>query len=119
MDYFQINIFIIVLCVMLSALFSGSESALFSLKKSDLHRFSHSKVRRSEAIYNLMKNPQKILITLLTGNLFVNLVISMLSTELCCSVLAGMGGRDIHCHHNAADNHFLRDFPQDHGAEFL
>jgi putative hemolysin len=67
---------------MLSALFSGSESALFSLKKGDIHRFSHSKHHTDRAIYNLMKNPQAILITLLIGNLFVNLVISMLSTEL-------------------------------------
>jgi putative hemolysin len=67
---------------MLSALFSGSESALFSLKKADMHRYMNSKLRSERAISNLMKNPQTILITLLTGNLFVNLVISMLSTEL-------------------------------------
>ena len=79
---YQINIVIIILCTILSALFSGSESALFSLKKADIHRFSHSKHRTERAIYSLMKNPQAILITLLIGNLFVNLVISMLSTEL-------------------------------------
>lgn len=82
MDLQQINIFIIILCTIFSALFSGSESALFSLKKADIHRFSHSKHRTERAIYSLMKNPQAILITLLIGNLFVNLVISMLSTEL-------------------------------------
>ncbi|HOD16583.1 MAG TPA: hemolysin family protein [Spirochaetota bacterium] len=82
MDLQQINIVIIILCTILSALFSGSESALFSLKKADIHRFSHSKHRTERAIYSLMKNPQAILITLLIGNLFVNLVISMLSTEL-------------------------------------
>lgn len=82
MEYLQINIFIIILCALLSALFSGSESALFSLKRADIHRFSHSRLRAERSIYNLMKNPQAILITLLIGNLFVNLVISMISTEL-------------------------------------
>ncbi len=82
MDSIQINIFIIVLCAMFSALFSGSESALFSLKKADIHRFSHSKHRSERAIHSLMKNPQAILITLLIGNLFVNLVMSTLSTDL-------------------------------------
>jgi putative hemolysin len=67
---------------MLSAFFSGSESAFLALKKSDLHRFSHSKIRNERSIYSLMQDPQKILITILTGNLFVNLALSMLSTKL-------------------------------------
>jgi len=77
-----IEIGILILCVMLSAFFSGSESALLALKKSDLHRFSHSKIRNERSIYSLMQDPQKILITILTGNLFVNLALSMLSTKL-------------------------------------
>ena len=77
-----IEISILILCVMLSAFFSGSESALLALKKSDLHRFSHSKIRNERSIFSLMQDPQKILITILTGNLFVNLALSMLSTKL-------------------------------------
>lgn len=76
------EISILALCAILSAFFSGSESALFSLKKSDIHRFSHSKRRTERSIYKLMREPQKILITLLSGNLFVNLIVSMISTRL-------------------------------------
>jgi len=82
MDYHLLNIPILVLCALLAALFSGSESALFSLKKADIHRYMNSKQRSERAIYRLMKKPQTILITLLIGNLFVNLVISMMSTKL-------------------------------------
>ncbi len=73
---------VLAFCVVLSAFFSGSESALFSLKKSDIHRFSHSERQTERSIFKLMKEPQKILITLLSGNLFVNLVVSMISTRL-------------------------------------
>ncbi len=86
MNQIYIEVSTLVVCLVLSAFFSGSESALFSLKKSDLHRFSHSHVKKEKAIYTFMKDPQKILITLLTGNLFVNLVVSMLTTNLLLQV---------------------------------
>ncbi|HNW27875.1 MAG TPA: hemolysin family protein [Spirochaetota bacterium] len=86
MDQIYIEVGTLIICMALSAFFSGSESALFSLTKSDLHRFSHSHLKREKAIYTFMKDPQKILITLLAGNLFVNLVVSMLSTSLMLQV---------------------------------
>jgi len=86
MDQIYIEVGTLIVCMALSAFFSGSESALFSLTKSDLHRFSHSHLKREKAIYTFMKDPQKILITLLAGNLFVNLVLSMLSTSLMLQV---------------------------------
>ncbi len=86
MDQIYLEIFTLIVCLVLSAFFSGSESALFSLKKSDLHRFSHSHLKKEKAIYTFMKDPQKILITILTGNLFVNLVVSTLTTNLLLQV---------------------------------
>lgn len=86
MDQIYIEVGMLIVCFVLSAFFSGSESALFSLKKSDLHRFSHSNVKKEKAIYTFMKDPQKILITLLVGNLFVNLVISTLSASMLLQV---------------------------------
>jgi putative hemolysin len=82
MDPLTFQIAILVLCVILAAFFSGSESALFSITKSDIHSLSHSQNWREKSIYKLMKDPQKILITILTGNLFVNLIISMISAKL-------------------------------------
>jgi putative hemolysin len=81
MDPIILEVSSLVICVILSAFFSGSESALFSLQKSDIHRFSHSQARKERAIYRLMRDPQKVLITLLIGNLFVNIGVSVLSTQ--------------------------------------
>ncbi|HOO72045.1 MAG TPA: hemolysin family protein [Spirochaetota bacterium] len=82
MEQYIPEIIILGLFLFLSAFFSGSETALFTLKKSDLHRMSLSKNRSERIITGLMENPQKILITILIGNLFVNLIISALSTRL-------------------------------------
>jgi len=69
-------------CLILSGFFSGAETALFSLRKSDLHRFNHSKSAREAYIAGVMKKPQHILVTILIGNLFVNLVSTAIATKL-------------------------------------
>jgi len=86
METFVFDIVVLAASVVLSTFFSGSESALFSLKRSDLHRFSHSGEWSEKSLSALMKEPQKILITILTGNLFVNLSLSMLSTKYLLNV---------------------------------
>ena len=82
MEIIIIEIIFLIIFVVLSAFFSGSETAIFSLKKSDLHRYSFSSDHLEKAIARSMINPQKILITILIGNLFVNLAFSALSTKL-------------------------------------
>ena len=83
MDILYIYAIVIFVSVLLSAFFSGTETALFSLKKADLHRFSLSPSRSIEhRIYHSMSEPQKILITILIGNLFVNIVMTSISTRL-------------------------------------
>ncbi len=67
--------------LMLSAFFSGTETALFSLKKSDLHRLSNSPQGSERAISYLMNTPDGILATLLIGNLFVNLSLTAIVTN--------------------------------------
>ena len=69
------------LLLFLSAFFSGSESALFSLNKTDLYKMSTGK-RKQKIIFSLMKNPQQILVTLLLYNLLVNTLISTVTTDL-------------------------------------
>lgn len=82
MDSYLTIIFLLLLLALLSAFFSGSETALFSLSKSDLHRYSLSTSSIKRSLSKLMMKPQKILITILIGNLLVNLLFSALSTDL-------------------------------------
>lgn len=81
MNFVTIHIFILIILLLLSAFFSGTETALFSLQKADLHRFTESKKQREKSIAGIMQDPEKILITLLIGNLFVNLSLTALATN--------------------------------------
>lgn len=81
MNYILIHIIVLFILLVLSAFFSGTETALFSLKKADLHRFSESANYRENSISRIMKDPEKILITILIGNLFVNLSLTAIATN--------------------------------------
>ncbi|MCL1833493.1 MAG: hemolysin family protein [Leptospirales bacterium] len=81
MNYILLQISFIIIFLIISAFFSGIETVLFSLTKSDLHKFSESKNSVENRIFRLMKDPEKILITILLGNLFVNLSLTAVTTN--------------------------------------
>ncbi|HPS58487.1 MAG TPA: CNNM domain-containing protein, partial [Spirochaetota bacterium] len=82
---------VLLILLTLSAFFSGTEAALFSLKKSDLYRFSRSSKPGENRISRYMAEPDKVLITLLTGNLFVNLSLTALATSFLLSYFGHYG----------------------------
>jgi putative hemolysin len=81
----------LVLCLVLSGFFSGTETALFSLRKADLHRFHLSKSRREQYIARVMREPQHILVTILIGNLFVNMGATAIATKLLLVAFSSYG----------------------------
>lgn len=91
MSLFAVHVGALVVLLGLSFFFSGSETALFSLRRSDLHRFSSAGDGRNRLIAAIMESPQKILVTILTGNLFVNMIMSEVSTVLFLSVWGDYG----------------------------
>lgn len=62
-------------CVLLSmsAFFSGSETALFSLSRIDLQKLRNSRHRHSESIHALLDEPRRLIISILCGNELVNI----------------------------------------------
>lgn len=70
------------LLIFLSAAFSGSENALFSLSKIQLDGLVENPGARANAIHFLMRYPKKLLATILIANTFVNIAIVLLSTLL-------------------------------------
>ena len=74
---------ILVLLLALSALFSGSETAFFSLnqlEKERLRRRSKGKIR--SFISDILKSPEEILITILAGNMLANLLFASLMDRM-------------------------------------
>lgn len=60
---------------MLSALFSASETSLFSLSTAQRKLYSESSLPHLKKTGLLLKDPQKLLVTILMMNVFVNLAI--------------------------------------------
>jgi len=76
---------ILALLVVFSAFFSGSEVALFSLRRSDRQLLTQSKGKRDTLLLKTLSRPGRLLATLLIGNESVNVAIS--------SVMAGFVAR--------------------------
>lgn len=73
---------VILLLLMLSALFSSAETAYFSLSPKDTETIEQDKSQKENAILNHLKEPKKLLATLLIANNFVNVGIVILSSYL-------------------------------------
>ncbi len=82
-----VGLLVILLLLISSALISGSEVAFFSLTPSDKQRLSEDKNGGSIRVFQLLKNPEKLLATILIVNNFVNIAIVLLSTYLTDSIL--------------------------------
>jgi CBS domain containing-hemolysin-like protein len=73
---------LIIFLVLLSALFSGSETALFSLSRARLLSYKDDKSFSKRCIVSLMESYHNTLIVLILGNMFVNSAISMTQDSL-------------------------------------
>jgi len=56
-----------------SAVFSGSETALFSLSRIDLQKLRQSRDEHSESIHAMLDEPRRLIISILCGNELVNI----------------------------------------------
>ncbi len=68
----------ILICLILSGLFSGAEIAFFSITESRLQTMVEEKKRGAHMALFLRKNPQRLLSTILIGNNVVNLTAASL-----------------------------------------
>ena len=72
----------IIVLIALSAFFSSSEIAMFSLAKHRVEAMVEEGVPRAETIDQLKSNPHRLLVTILVGNNIVNIAMSSIATAL-------------------------------------
>ena len=80
-----------VILLILSGLFSASETALFSLSKIQLRRLKERRPAQSAVIAQLLDSPRRTLNSILTGNMLVNITLSALVTETTMRFLGERG----------------------------
>jgi CBS domain containing-hemolysin-like protein len=72
----------IVILLILSAFFSSAETAFTSLSVVQIETLAQKKGRRGRLVKKLLKKPEYLLTTILTGNNLVNISLTAITTEL-------------------------------------
>ena len=82
--------FIAIILILLSALFSGLTLGLFSLDKHHLRRRAILGDKQAETVYDLRRNGNLLLSTLLLGNVAVNAILSVFLGTIASGVMASI-----------------------------
>ncbi len=86
-----LNLLLLIFLLLLSAGFSGSETALFSLPEAELAKMRGGTSHAGRRVAALLRRPPRLLAALLIGNLLINTIASVLATSLLVSRF-GSGG---------------------------
>ena len=88
----SITILFMLICVVLSAYFSATETAFSSLSRSRIKILMEHGNKKATLVYRLSENYDKILSTILVGNNIVNISVSSLATVLFIKWIGGASG---------------------------
>jgi magnesium and cobalt exporter, CNNM family len=86
-----ISLAIILICLILSAFFSGSETALTASSRASMHRLEHQGNPRAAIVNRLLAARERLLGALLLGNNLVNIAASSLAAALLLSWFGNVG----------------------------
>ena len=78
-------------CLLLSAFFSGSETAFISLQRIRVEYLVSTKVKGADRVARMIQQPEKLLSTILLGNNFVNTAAAALGTAVAVSIWGEQG----------------------------
>ncbi|MFB6130035.1 MAG: CNNM domain-containing protein, partial [Salinigranum sp.] len=82
---------VIVVLLALSAFFSSSEIAMFSLAKHRIDSLVEDDVPNAHTVKSLKADPHRLLVTILVGNNLVNIAMSSIATGLLAYYLGDQG----------------------------
>ena len=83
--------FVIFILLVLAALFSGGETALFSLRESQVRQMEFNKVSNAHIIGKLKRDPHRVLVTILLGSTIANISIGSLAAVVAADETNSLG----------------------------
>mgnify|MGYP005838802181 CR=1 FL=1 len=95
MSFLVTQILIFLGLLLLSAFFSGSETALFGLQENDVERLKENEDAPNTRLLHLLTRPKRLLIAILTGNTLVNIAISALAALIASMIARKIGVNEI------------------------
>ncbi len=87
----KLRVLFLFLCFILSAFFSGSEVALFSIDKKKIKSTFLNSSLIQEYLINLLEHPRRLLVTILIGNTIINVTASIIAVSLALDLASSFG----------------------------
>jgi putative hemolysin len=86
MSFWVLYLVLLLVCLVLSAFFSSSETAFISLERFRVQHLVETKVRGARRVAKMLERPERFLSTILLGNNLVNTAAAAIGTVLAVSV---------------------------------
>ncbi|MDP6042917.1 MAG: hemolysin family protein [Dehalococcoidales bacterium] len=81
-DDIELYLLLFILCLLLSAFFSSSETAFVALQRIRVKHMVENNVKGARRVARMIERPEKLLSTILLGNNFVNVAAAALGTAV-------------------------------------
>ena len=85
MPNIELYVILFIICLLLSAFFSGLETSFVALQRIRVEHLVESNVRGARRVARMIEHPEKLLSTVLLGNNFVNVAAAALGTMIAVS----------------------------------
>jgi putative hemolysin len=85
------QIFVLMVLILLSAIFSGIETALMSLNSVKVNALLKQEKKGSKALYRIKQNPSRLIITILIGNNLINIGAASFATVVFTELFGSSG----------------------------
>ena len=86
-----LQLILLLVLLVLSAFFSSTETAFFSLSRLQLGKIKHEKSSEAKLVVSQLQHPRRLLTSVLVGNMLVNVLAASLATSMLISLLGGNG----------------------------
>jgi len=88
----ELYLVLFILCLLLSAFFSSSETAFVALQRIRMKPMVENNVKGARRVARMIERPEKLLSTILLGNNFVNVAAAALGTAIAIELWGEQGG---------------------------
>ena len=85
------HLLLIFVLLVFSAMFSGSETAIFSLSPLHVEKIRTMRHKASRTLLKFIKKPREMLVTILSGNMIVNIAATAVMTAFIARAVPGKG----------------------------
>lgn len=86
-----LQLLVLLVLLFLSAFFSSTETAFFSLSRLQLGKIEQEKSSKAKLVVSQLQHPRRLLTSVLVGNTLVNVLAASLATSMLITLLGGKG----------------------------